>query len=303
MAHVPPAARHLRAAAGRRPDDPHQDPAGPDGRPPGAGLRRRGRALVARLRPHHHPAEHAVPLRPAEGRAGAARPHRGGRPDDARGVRQLGPQHHDQPLRRRPRRRGVRRDAVRRGADPLLPRPSPEQQAAAQVQDRVRGLRRRSHLRRDQRHRLVRADQGRRPRLPRHRRRRHVDDDAHRRAARAVRPGQRDVQRRRGHRPRLPQARRLPAQGPQPDEVAHQVDRVGSLRRGIPPRADRVPRRGRRDAALRSAEPAGRGRARLAAGRAAERARHHHARQQAAGSARPRHRAGRAAGSGARARR
>ena len=53
---------------------------------------------------------------------------------------------------------------------------------------------------------------------------------------------------------------------------------VGALRRGIPARAGRVPRRGRRDAAARSAEPAGRGRARLAAGRAAERARHHHAR-------------------------
>ena len=88
--------------------------------------------------------------------------------------------------------------------------------------------------------------QGRRPRLPRHRRRRHRDDDAQRRAARAVHPGERDVQHRRGDRPRLPQARRLRAQAAQPDEVPHQDDGVGSLRRGIPARAGAVPRRGRR---------------------------------------------------------
>ena len=126
MAHVPPAARHLRAAAGRRPDDPRQDPAGDLMDAQLARARRRRRALVARLRPHHDAAEHAVPLRAAARRRAVDAPPGRRRPDDARGVRQLGPQHHGLPLRRRPRRRGVRRDAVRRGADPLLPAASAE---------------------------------------------------------------------------------------------------------------------------------------------------------------------------------
>ena len=41
--------------------------------------------------------------------------------DHARGVRQLGAQHHRLPVRRHVRRRDLRRDAVRRGADALLP--------------------------------------------------------------------------------------------------------------------------------------------------------------------------------------
>ena len=68
-------------------------------------------------------------------------------------------------------------------------------------------------------------------------------------------PVERDVQHRRGDRPRLPQARRLRAQAAQPDEVPDQDDRVGSLRRGVPARAGAVPRRGRRDAAVRPQNP------------------------------------------------
>ena len=67
---------------------------------------------------------------------------------DARGVRQLGPQHHRVPVRRRRRRRAVRRHAVRRGADALPAAASAQLVAAAQVQDRVRRLRRRSRRRR-----------------------------------------------------------------------------------------------------------------------------------------------------------
>ena len=86
---------------------------------PARRARRRRRALLARLRPHHDAAERAVPLRQAaRRRAGDAAARRGG-PDDARGVRQLGAQHHRVPVRRRRRRRALRRDAVRRGADAL----------------------------------------------------------------------------------------------------------------------------------------------------------------------------------------
>ena len=49
------------------------------------------------------------------------------------------------PVRRRRRRRAVRRHAVRRSADALPAAPSAQLDAAAQVQDRVRRLRRRSH--------------------------------------------------------------------------------------------------------------------------------------------------------------
>ena len=60
-------------------------------------------------------------------------------------------------VRRRLGRRGVRRHAVCRGADALLPASSAQLVAAAQVQDRLRGLPRRSREDRDQRHRLARA--------------------------------------------------------------------------------------------------------------------------------------------------
>ena len=70
-------------------------------------------------------------------------------PDDERGVRQLGAQHHRVPVRRRRRGRAVRCHAVRRGADALSAAPSAQLDAAAQVQDRLRRLRRRS--RRDRR--------------------------------------------------------------------------------------------------------------------------------------------------------
>ena len=56
--------------------------------------RRRRRALLARLRPHHHAAEHPVPLRQAARRRAGDAPARRRRADDARGVRQLGAQHH-----------------------------------------------------------------------------------------------------------------------------------------------------------------------------------------------------------------
>ena len=62
-------------------------------------------------------------------------------PDDARGVRQFGAEHHRVPVRRRRPRRGLRRHAVRRGDDAIPAAPSAQLDAAAQVQDRVRRLR------------------------------------------------------------------------------------------------------------------------------------------------------------------
>ena len=63
------------------------------------------RAVFARVRPHHDAAEHPVPFRQAaRRRAGDAAAGRR-RPDDARGVRQLGAQHHRLPVRRRVGRR------------------------------------------------------------------------------------------------------------------------------------------------------------------------------------------------------
>ena len=145
------------------------------------GRGRRRRALLARLRPHHHAPEHPAALPQAARRRARDAPARRRRPDDARGVRQLGAQHHRLPVLGGGRRRAVRRDAVCRGAD-ALPAAAPAQRhAAAQVQDRLRGLHPRSHRRGDQRHRLdrARAHRGRADtaRLPRHRRRRHRDAD------------------------------------------------------------------------------------------------------------------------------
>ena len=116
-----------------------------------------GEQLFARLRPHHDAAEHPVPLREAaRRRAGDAAAGRR-RADDARGVRQLGAQHHGVPVRRRRGRRALRRHAVRRGADAVPAAASAQLDAAAQVQDRVRGLPRGSRRDRDQRPRLPRG--------------------------------------------------------------------------------------------------------------------------------------------------
>ena len=157
---VPARARHLRAApAGDAQMLRVKIPQGILDVRAARGPGRRRRALLARLRPHHHAAEHPAPLPQAARRRARDAPARRRRADDARGVRQLGAQHHRLPLRGRRRRRGVRRDAVRRGAD-ALPAAAPAQRdAAAQVQDRLRGLRPRSHRRGDQRHRLDRAGQ------------------------------------------------------------------------------------------------------------------------------------------------
>ena len=101
---VPPGARHLRPAAGRRRQMLRvKIPQGILDRPTARRARRRRRAVLARLRAHHHAAEHPVPLRQAARRRAGDAPARRSRPDDARGVRQLGAQHHRLPLRRRRR--------------------------------------------------------------------------------------------------------------------------------------------------------------------------------------------------------
>ena len=252
MAGVPAGARHLRpAAGGRRADAPHQDPAGHPRR--GAAQCRGGcgGAVVARLRPHHDAAEFPAPFPEApRRRARHAAPGRG-RADDARGVRQLGPQHHGLPLCRRRRRRGLRRHPVCGGAHPL-PAPAPaELDPAAEVQDRLRGLPRGSCGDGHQRHRLAGqgGDRRRRPRawLPRDRRGRHVDlCEVRRRAVRLPARGG-DARGRGGHPSRLPPARGLQAQAEEPDEVPRPLARLrrvaGRVREGARPRPGRRRRR------------------------------------------------------------
>ena len=111
---------------GRRPDAAGQDPAGHPRRAAARRARRRRRALLARLRPHHHAPERAVPLREAARRRARDAAAGRGRPHHARGLRQLGAQHHRLPVRRRRAGRGLRRHAVRRGADALPPAPPAE---------------------------------------------------------------------------------------------------------------------------------------------------------------------------------
>ena len=223
----------------------------------------RRRALLARVRPHHHAAEHPAALPQAARRRARDAPSRRRRPDHARGVRQLGAQHHRLPVLGRGRRRALRRDAVCRGADALSAAPPAQRHAAAQVQDRLRGLHPRSHRRGHQRHRLDRASaHGRRPaqrgfRVTVGGRHRHADPIGQR--AVRVPAGRRDVQRRRGHHPRVPPARRLQAQAAQPPEVPRALARLGRLQGGVRQGARRVPARRRRPAAVRPRAAAGRG--------------------------------------------
>ena len=140
---------------------------------------RRRRALLARLRPHHDAAEHPVPFRQAaRRRAGDAAAGRR-RADHARGVRQLGAEHHRLPVRRRrratkcfdvtPYAEALTRYLLRHPLSSTLPR---------KFKIAFEGCRGRSHRHRRSTTsagaRAQRAD-GRPPRLPRHRRRRHGD--------------------------------------------------------------------------------------------------------------------------------
>ena len=295
MALVPPAARHLRAAAGRRPDDPRQDPAGPDGRAPGCA---------------------PSPTSPSAGRAASATSPRArtcsstscrsrtsraaldhladGRPDDARGVRQLGAQHHRLPLRRRltptrpfdvtpygealtryflaPSAEQRRCRASSRSPSRAAPRITPTRRSTTSAGAAC-----------DQRDGVAR--------LPRARRRRHRDDDAQRRScsSRSSRSSEMfnvaEAIVRVYHR-----HRRLPAQAEEPDEVPDQVDRVGSLRGGVR-RASWPQFRAEGGAPLPfdPAEPAGREPRRTGRGPTPPSvARRRRARRRAAGSARAR---------------
>ncbi len=158
------------------------------------GARRGGRALVARLRPRHDPPEPAAPLREAPRPGEDDRPPRRGGPDDARGLRQLGPQRHRLPLRRRRTRRGVRRHAVRGGVHAALPAPPAEREPAAQVQGGLRGVPGGPRFRGDQRHRLAGArarhrERAARARLSRDGRRGHGAAVHFRRRPRRLPPG------------------------------------------------------------------------------------------------------------------
>ena len=99
--------------------------------------------------------------------------------DDPGGLRQLRAQRHGVPVRGRRRRRGLRRHALCRGPH-APPSPSPAVlDPAPQVQDRLRGMRRRPRADRDQRHRLAGTPAWekrlRAARVPRDGRGRHLD--------------------------------------------------------------------------------------------------------------------------------
>ena len=115
---------------------------------------------------------------------------------------------------------------------------------AAQVQDRLRRVRRGSHEDRHQRPRIPGDRFGRRrARIPRHGRRRHVHPLPHRLAPARLRADRRDLRRRRRRAAGLCGVRRLPAQAAQPAEVPDQEHGLGAMARGVPPRARRRPRR------------------------------------------------------------
>ena len=160
-------------------------------------------------------------------------PHRRGRHDHARGVRQLGAQHHGLCVCRHLGVRAVRRHAVLRDDDAILPAPPAQLVAAAQVQDRLRRVRRGSRQGGHQRHRLARPGRERPPRLPRSRRRRDGDDVRQRSRALRVPAGRGDAERRRGDRARVSRPRRLQAQAQEPDEVPDEVARLGQVARGV----------------------------------------------------------------------
>ena len=190
---------------------------------------RRRRALLARLRAHHDAPEHPVPLREAARRRAGDAPARRGRDDDARGVRQLGAQHHRLPVRRRGRRRGLRRDAVRRGAD-ALPSAPPAQRRRCRASSRSRS---RAAPRITSRPRSTTSASAR------------WSAPSGGRGFRVTAGGGTAILCRtgtvlyeflpaseifrvgRGDRPRLPPAGRLQAQAAQPDEVPDQVARLG----------------------------------------------------------------------------
>ena len=96
------------------------------------------------------------------------------------------------------------------------------------------------------------------------RRRRHGDHVPIGLRALRLPAGVRDAERVGSDRPRVPPAGRLSAQGAQPDEVPGQVAWLGGLPHRVREGADRLPGRGRRDAAVRSGAAAGRAGARLA---------------------------------------
>ena len=160
LAALPPGARHLRPASGRRADAADQDPAGHRHRVADARAGRRRGAVFARLLPRHDAAEHPVPLRAAEGSSKTAMRELARRGSDhARGVRQLGAQHHRLPVRGNvattrsststPYAEAMTRYFLRHPLAGVLPR---------KFKIAFEGLHRGSRARVDQRHRLARAD-------------------------------------------------------------------------------------------------------------------------------------------------
>ena len=151
-------------------------------------------------------------------------------PHHPRSLRQLGPQHHRVPLRGSVAGRSLRRDPLRGSPHEVPAPPSPELDPAPQVQDRLRGLPRGSLAEPHQRPRpSARFRASGTARLPGERRRRHGDPLPIGRPPVRAPARRRDLRRGRGRAPGLPQARRLQAQGPQPDEVPDPGHGLGRL--------------------------------------------------------------------------
>ena len=148
-------------------------------------------------------------------------------------------------------RRGLRRHAVCRGADALLPAPPAQRVAAAEVQDRLRGLPEDHALTaiNDIGWRAPRVESTAAARVPRDRRRRHGDHvHVRRRCCTSSCPWPRCSTSAEAIVRVFHRLGRLQAQAAQPDEVPDQVARLGrasgpSSRRRSPPSAPKAARR------------------------------------------------------------
>ena len=136
---VPPQAGGVRAAPGRRADDPREAAVRGDHARADGEVRRRDREVrAAQQGPHHHAPEHPDAPHPAAGsRAGDPRAGRGGALQP-RGVRQHRAQRHRRPVGGGGERRAVRHDPLRGGVRALLRAPPHHAGDAAQDQDGIR---------------------------------------------------------------------------------------------------------------------------------------------------------------------
>ena len=133
----------------------------------------RCRRVRRRTRPPHHPAEHAISLRPAQPGSRPDAPAGRCRDDESRGVLQHGAQRDRLRLGGDRAGRSLRRSPVRAAPCLRVPAQGSDGQPAAQIQIRVRRMQSSGlHTGRHQRCRPARRDSRRQARLPHDHRRR-----------------------------------------------------------------------------------------------------------------------------------